>query len=65
MIQNELQYILAHKIIAKIVSSKHFENIRERNFKFSEFFSEGLMVIHRNKYKIDRAQASILLVSVC
>jgi protein tyrosine phosphatase len=37
MIQNELQYIFVHKIIAKIINNKHFENLRENRFKFSKF----------------------------
>ena len=42
MIQNELQYILVHKIIAKFVGNKHFENMRQERFRFSKYRdSEG------------------------
>ena len=41
MVQAESQYVLVHKIVAKIIGHKYFENLRDERFKFSEF-SVGL-----------------------
>lgn len=36
MIQDAMQYVLVHKIIAKIIGHKHFDSLQDEGFKFSE-----------------------------